>query len=43
MCYGFDDLSTMATYNNPHFILSHIRNSFITTDDTGEMFSSFKS
>lgn len=27
----------MATYSNPHFILTHIRNSFITTDDTGEL------
>lgn len=25
----------MATYNNPHWLLSHIRNSFISTDDTG--------
>uniref|UniRef100_A0A182VU41 Uncharacterized protein n=1 Tax=Anopheles minimus TaxID=112268 RepID=A0A182VU41_9DIPT len=25
----------MATYNNAHWLLSHIRNSFITTDDTG--------
>lgn len=27
--------STMATYNNKHWLLSHIRNSFISTDDTG--------
>lgn len=26
---------TMATYNNKHWLLSHIRNSFISTDDTG--------
>uniref|UniRef100_A0A182P5W9 Uncharacterized protein n=1 Tax=Anopheles epiroticus TaxID=199890 RepID=A0A182P5W9_9DIPT len=25
----------MATYNNAHWLLSHIRNSFISTDDTG--------
>lgn len=25
----------MATYSNPHWLLSHIRNSFISTDDTG--------
>ncbi|XP_055690689.1 stress-activated map kinase-interacting protein 1 [Lutzomyia longipalpis] len=25
----------MATYNNPHWLLCHIRNSFISTDDTG--------
>lgn len=25
----------MATYNNKHWLLSHIRNSFISTDDTG--------
>lgn len=25
----------MATYNNKHWLLSHIRDSFITTDDTG--------
>lgn len=25
----------MATYNNQHWLLSHIRNSFISTDDTG--------
>lgn len=25
----------MATYNNPHWLLSLIRNSFISTDDTG--------
>lgn len=25
----------MATYNNRHWLLSHIRNSFISTDDTG--------
>uniref|UniRef100_A0A1A9WMX0 Uncharacterized protein n=1 Tax=Glossina brevipalpis TaxID=37001 RepID=A0A1A9WMX0_9MUSC len=25
----------MATYCNPHWLLSHIRNSFISTDDTG--------
>lgn len=25
----------MATYNNPHWLLSHIRNSFISTDETG--------
>lgn len=25
----------MATYNNKHWLLCHIRNSFITTDDTG--------
>ncbi|XP_035776659.1 stress-activated map kinase-interacting protein 1-like [Anopheles albimanus] len=25
----------MATYNNVHWLLSHIRNSFISTDDTG--------
>ncbi|XP_062707347.1 stress-activated map kinase-interacting protein 1 [Aedes albopictus] len=25
----------MATYNNTHWLLSHIRNSFISTDDTG--------
>lgn len=27
--------SRMATYNNKHWLLSHIRNSFISTDDTG--------
>lgn len=26
---------TMATYNNKHWLLSHIRNSYIATDDTG--------
>lgn len=26
----------MATYNNKHWLLSHIRNSFISTDDTGK-------
>lgn len=25
----------MATYNNKHWLLSHVRNSFISTDDTG--------
>lgn len=25
----------MATYNNKHWLLSHIKNSFISTDDTG--------
>ncbi|XP_075166083.1 SAPK-interacting protein 1 [Haematobia irritans] len=25
----------MATYSNPHWLLCHIRNSFISTDDTG--------
>uniref|UniRef100_A0A0K8TMX3 Putative stress-activated map kinase-interacting protein 1 n=1 Tax=Tabanus bromius TaxID=304241 RepID=A0A0K8TMX3_TABBR len=25
----------MATYNNQHWLLTHIRNSFISTDDTG--------
>lgn len=25
----------MATYNNKHWLLSHVRNSFIATDDTG--------
>ncbi|CRL01041.1 CLUMA_CG014505, isoform A [Clunio marinus] len=25
----------MATYNNKHWLLSHIRNSFVSTDDTG--------
>lgn len=25
----------MAFYNNKHWLLSHIRNSFISTDDTG--------
>ncbi|XP_061512456.1 stress-activated map kinase-interacting protein 1 [Anopheles gambiae] len=28
-------VSGMATYNNAHWLLSHIRNSFISTDDTG--------
>lgn len=28
----------MATYNNKHWLLSHIRNSFISTDDTGKRF-----
>ncbi|XP_052893629.1 stress-activated map kinase-interacting protein 1 [Anopheles moucheti] len=28
-------LISMATYNNAHWLLSHIRNSFISTDDTG--------
>ncbi|XP_049281649.1 stress-activated map kinase-interacting protein 1 isoform X1 [Anopheles funestus] len=27
-------LNSMATYNNAHWLLSHIRNSFISTDDT---------
>lgn len=27
--------TSMATYNNKHWLLSHIRNSFISTDDTG--------
>lgn len=26
----------MATYNNKHWLLSHIRNSFVSTDDTGK-------
>lgn len=26
----------MATYNNKHWLLSHIRTSFISTDDTGK-------
>lgn len=25
----------MACFNNSHWLLSHIRNSFISTDDTG--------
>ena len=27
--------TAMATYSNPHWLLCHIRNSFISTDDTG--------
>lgn len=26
----------MALYDNKHWLLSHIRDSFISTDDTGE-------
>jgi hypothetical protein len=32
----FINESAMATYNNKHWLLSHIRNSFISTDDTGK-------